>query len=84
MIRQILMTMSDTVTDESEPGTPKRRSSLSLLEISNLRQLWSMRRTSITPNHNPGFMNGEVLPSLKNYAHQLSVSGQGKLTLLGN
>jgi hypothetical protein len=71
------MNMSDTVVDENEAGTPKRRSSLSLLEISNLRQLWSMRRSSITPNHNPGFMHGEVLPSLKNYSHRLSISGQG-------
>jgi hypothetical protein len=70
--------MSDAYNEESDSGPPKRRSSLSLLEIANLRQLWSMRRSSITPN-NTEYLHGEVLPSLKNYSHRLSISGQGKL-----
>ena len=63
-------------TEENDSGLTKRRSSLSLLEISNLRQLWSMRMPSMAQTSSE-FMPGEVLPSLKNYVNRLSISGQG-------
>ncbi len=71
--------MADTMIDEGMgEGPQKRKSSLSLLEISNLRRLWSMRKSSISPSPSD-FMPGEVLPNLKNYQHRMSISGEGKL-----
>ena len=74
--------MADVTNDDggqqpAEGGPQKRKSSLSLLEISNLRRLWSMRKSSMAPNVS-GFMSGEVLPNLKNYQNRMSISGEGK------
>ena len=74
--------MADVANDDggqqpAEGGPQKRKSSLSLLEISNLRRLWSMRKSSMAPNVS-GFMSGEVLPNLKNYQNRMSISGEGK------
>ena len=73
--------MADVANDDGgqqpETGPQKRKSSLSLLEISNLRRLWSMRKSSMAPNVS-GFMSGEVLPNLKNYQNRMSISGEGK------
>jgi hypothetical protein len=73
--------MTDTIMDDGMmEGPQKRKSSLSLLEISNLRRLWSMRKSSMSPNSSD-FMPGEVLPNLKNYQNRMSISGEGKLSL---
>jgi len=47
-----------------------------MLDIQNFRRFWSIRKSSFGPEGNHGFMTGEVVPTLNNYQHRMSISAE--------